>query len=148
MHATDHVVTRRCPIHRANEHLGNVQALQRRLATSDRAASEASQQLASCRADAEAATAAASIARGDADGLRAELRMQRDAAAQVCVFWGYLTPAIVDTRISCQNGCMVLQAEAELHKAQLALQSQTTQTAAARAALDAAHERHAHQVVR
>jgi hypothetical protein len=127
-----------------------MQALQQRLAKSDHAASEASQQLAVCRADADAATAAAGIARGDADGLRAELRLQRDAAAQVCVCLRcpgcvgreYLIPFVHSL---CR---MVLQAQAELHKAQLALQSQGNQTAAAHVALDAAHERHAHQLVR
>jgi hypothetical protein len=43
---------------------------------------------------------------------------------------------------------MVAQAEAKLDKAQLALQMQADQAAAAHVALTAAHERHTDQIVR
>lgn len=69
---------------RANEQLRNVQTLQRRLTQAERAASEAAQQLAASRADADAAQAAVGIARKDTHALRAELRTQRGATAQVC----------------------------------------------------------------
>jgi hypothetical protein len=69
---------------RADEQLRYVQTLQRRLTQAERAASEAAQQLAASRADADAAQAAVGIARKDTYALRAELRTQRGATAQVC----------------------------------------------------------------
>lgn len=112
-------------------------------------ASQSAQQLAGCRMEASAATTAADTARSEANSLRAELREQRAATAQVrkCIpssgdpyirFWTVDNPLHLD----------VPQAEAELNKAQLALHLQADQAAAARAASDAARERHSERISR